>query len=123
MIRAAASRIAAGLTGLAALTLIAAAPAAADDPAAESSYSAYQRAIHAAALCEERSFDQDAQERMSVVIDEKIHYDIGAGRRLTLIEQAKSEVGKTVDDKGCADPAVQDSLMLFRAELAPSLAQ
>src|SRR3546814_8372621 len=59
------------------------------DMADEASYSAYHRAIHAAELCEDRAFDQDDHAKMAQVIDEKIHYALGAGKRLTLIERAK----------------------------------
>jgi len=113
----------AGLVVLAAALAVPAltSPASADDAADEATYSGYHRAIRAAELCEERNFDQDAHAKMAGVIDEKIHYAIGAGRRLILIEQAKSEMGKVVEDKGCADTSVQDALALFHGDLEPAL--
>jgi hypothetical protein len=114
-------RFAAGLSGFAALVALTAAPVMADEMADEASYSAYHRAIHAAELCEDRAFDQDDHAKMAQVIDEKIHYALGAGKRLTLIERAKSESGKLIDDEGCGAPAVQESLALFHADLAPAL--
>lgn len=114
-------RIVAGFAGFAVAALLAVTPTLADDAAAEAAYSSYHRAIHAAVLCERRHFGQDAHKRMAVVIDEKIHYAIGAGRRLTLVEQAKSEVGRIVDRYGCDDPSIQEALTLFHAELAATL--
>ena len=84
-------RFAPGLSGFALVALLAVAPAAADDMADEATYSSYHRAIRAAELCENRVFDQDDHAKMAQVIDEKIHYALGAGKRLTLIERAKSE--------------------------------
>lgn len=117
---------AADLIGFAAFAAILAvpaltAPAWADDAADEAAYSGYHRAIRAAELCEDRAFDQDAHAKMAGVIDQKIHYAIGAGRRLGLIEQAKSEMGKLVDDKGCGDTSVQEALALFHGDLEPAL--
>ncbi len=112
---------AAGLAGFVALGLLLAAPARADDAAVEATYSSYHRAIVAAEKCDKMSFDQAAHEKMAGVIDEKIHYAIGAGRRLTLIEQAKSEMRNLIDDKGCGEASVQDSLALFHSDLEPAL--
>ena len=112
---------AAGLAGIAAFALLIAVPARADDAAAEATYLSYHRAIVAAESCEKMEFDQAAHEKMAGVIDEKIHYAIGAGRRLTLIEQVKSETRKLIDDKGCGEPSVQDALALFHSDLEPAL--
>ena len=98
-----------------------AAGAARADEAQETMYKDYHGAIEAAKLCEDRSFDQPAHGKMARVIDEKINYGIGAGRRLTLIEQAKSEVYKLVWNKGCASAPVGRLLALFHAELEPAL--
>lgn len=115
-------RFAPGLSGFALVVALAAAPAAADDMADEATYSTYHRAIRAAELCEDRVFDQDDHAKMAQVIDEKIHYALGAGKRLTLIERAKSETRDLIDKRGCGDPAVQESLAVFSADLAPALA-
>lgn len=112
---------AAGLAGIAALGLLLAAPVQADDAAVEATYSNYHRAIVAAEKCEKMEFDQAAHEKMAGVVDEKIHHAIGAGRRLTLIEQAKSEMRDLIDDKGCAEASVQESLALFHGDLEPAL--
>lgn len=109
------------LAGFAAAALVIALPAHAQEADPETTYSAYHRAIRAAQLCEKRSFDQDAHAKMAIVIDEKIHYAIGAGRRLTLIEQAKSEMGHRIDRYGCEDAEVQDALALFHSDLEPAL--
>lgn len=111
----------AGLAGIAALALTVAAPAQADDPEMESIYSGYHRAISAATQCDKRDFDQSDHEKMSIVIDEAVHHAIGAGRRLTLIEQAKSEIRDLVKRKGCDEPTVRDALALFYNDLEPAL--
>lgn len=112
---------AAGLAGLAAFALLIAAPVRADDAAAEATYTNYHRAIVAAESCEKMEFSQADHEKMAGVIDEAIHYAIGAGRRLTLIEQVKSETRKLIDDKGCGEASVQDALALFHRDLEPAL--
>jgi hypothetical protein len=113
---------AAGLIGFAVLAAtLAVPPAWADDAAVEATYGGYHRAIRAAELCEDRAFDQDAHAKMAGVIDEKIHYAIGAGRRLVLIDEAKSEMGKVVEAKGCGDTSVQEALALFHGDLEPAL--
>ena len=78
-----ATRITAGLSGLAALALLGAMPAAADSNSMqeEITYSNYHRAIRAAELCEDRAFGMTDHEKMGEVIDQKIHYAIGAGKR------------------------------------------
>ena len=91
------------------------------DEAAEAVYKDYHGGIEAAKLCENRSFDQPAHAKMAQVIDEKIDYAIGAGRRLTLIEQVKSEVYNLVWYKGCASEPVARLLGLFHADLEPAL--
>ena len=98
-----------------------AAGAARADEAAETLYKDYHGAIESAKLCEDRSFDQPAHGKMAQVIDEKINYGIGAGRRLTLIEQVKSEVYKLVWYKGCASEPVARLLGMFHADLEPAL--
>jgi hypothetical protein len=113
---------AAGLIGFAVLAAaLVVPPAWADEAADEAAYGGYHRAIRAAELCEDRAFDQDAQAKMAGVIDEKIHHAIGAGRRLVLIDEAKAEMGKLVEDKGCDEPSVQEALALFHGDLEPAL--
>jgi hypothetical protein len=111
----------AGLIGFAVLAATLAVPVQADDVAVEATYSGYHRAIRAAELCEERTFDEPAHAKMATVIDGRINGAIGAGRRLTLIEQAKSEMGKVVEAKGCGDTSVQEALALFHGDLEPAL--
>lgn len=118
-----ATRITAGLSGLAAIAALTAMPVAADSNSMqeEVTYSNYHRAIRAAELCEDREFGMTDHEKMGEVIDQKVHYAIGAGKRLTLIERAKGDMWDMVFKDGCDDPAVQESLTLFHTELEPSL--
>jgi hypothetical protein len=118
-----ATRLTLGLTGLAAVAIAAATPVAADSNSMqdETIYSEYHRAIRAAELCEDREFGMVDHERMGEVIDQKVHYAIGAGKRLTLIERAKGEMWDMVFKDGCGDPEVQRALTLFHTDLAPAL--
>jgi hypothetical protein len=99
---------------------LAAGAARADEPH-EIAYKDYYGAIESVVLCDERKFDQPAHAKMAGVIDQKINFDIGAGRRLTLIEQAKSDVYKLVWKKGCTSEPVGRLLGVFHSELEPAL--
>jgi len=98
-----------------------AAGAARADTNHEIAYKDYYSAIHSVVLCDERKFDQPAHAKMAQVIDQKINFDIGAGRRLTLIEQAKSDVYELIWKKGCTSEPVGRLLGVFHTELEPAL--
>jgi hypothetical protein len=87
----------------------------------EDTYLRYHRAIVAAEQCAHQKFGTPEQSRFATYIDGKLGTDLSAGRKLTLIEQAKTEVGDLVEKKGCGDPDVADLLALYDAELAPLL--
>ncbi len=90
------------------------------DPA-EATYVHYRKVIHAAERCRlDFPFGTSEQTRMAVYIDAKVDNAISAGRRLSLIEQAKRDVDKLVDAKGCGSD-VADLLAVYDAELAPLL--
>lgn len=121
--------------GIAAVILLSGAQRATADTGVEATFVRYHAAIHAAAVCEGRHIEQNSmddpdaskiaanQERMGAVINAKVMDEIAAGRRLSLIEQAKAEVDATVKSKGCDDPAAQDWLQLFHAELEPVIVE
>jgi hypothetical protein len=92
---------------------------AADVP--EDTYLRYHRAIIAAEQCAHQKFGTPEHERFDTYIVGKLGTDLSAGRKLTLIEQAKTEVVDLVEKKGCGDPDVADLLALYDAELAPLL--
>jgi hypothetical protein len=92
---------------------------AADAP--EDTYLRYHRAIVAAEQCAHQKFGTPEHERLNTYIDGKLTTALSAGRKLTLIEQAKTEVGDLVEKKGCGDPDVADLLALYDEELAPVL--
>lgn len=99
----------------------------------ETRYLDYHRAIYATVLCEGRNLEQkgvddpnaadlaNAQEQLARAIDSKIGNQIGAGRRLHLIYQAKADVRDLKAKKGCNDPEMQRWLGIFRDELEPAL--
>lgn len=104
--------------------------AAAETPV-EETFLRYHAAIHAAVVCEDRNLEQDGvddpdaaaiaenQSRMGAVIDARVQNQIAAGRRLSLIEEAKADVDATVGEKGCDSAEAQGWLQLFHAELEP----
>jgi len=94
----------------------------AGDPT-EDTYMAYHRAIRAAVHClnDDKEFDQPQQAKLGAVIEQKIDSAIATGRRLTLIEQVRSEMRDTVAKYGCASDKVKPSLDLYQAELAGAL--
>jgi hypothetical protein len=98
-------------------------PAALADEAAEDTYVRYQEAIRAAVHClrSDVEFDQPEQAKMGAVIDAKVGFGVGAGRRLTLIEKAKSTIRDTVQKWGCKSDKLTPHLELFRTELEPAL--
>jgi hypothetical protein len=106
--------LAAALVGTGAFTVHAA-----DAP--EDTYLRYHRAIVAAEQCAHQKFGTPEHERFDSYIEGKLATGLSAGRKLTLIEQAKSEVGDLVEKKGCGDPDVADLLALYDEELAPLL--
>lgn len=96
------------------------AAARAEDPA-EARYVHYRKVIHAAERCRlDFPFGTPEQSRMAGYIDAKVDHAISAGRRLTLIEKAKSDVNKLVDKHGCGHD-VADLLAVYDKELAPLL--
>lgn len=92
------------------------------DPA-EATYLHYRKVIHAAERCRlDFPFGSAEQLSMARYIDAKVDNAISAGRRLSLIEQAKRDVDKLVDAHGCSRD-VADLLAVYDAELAPLLTQ
>jgi hypothetical protein len=90
---------------------------------AESTYVRYHQVIHAAERCRlDFPFGSSEQSSMARYIDAKVNNAISAGRRLSLIEQAKRDVDKVVDAHGCSSD-VADLLAVYDKELAPLLKQ
>ncbi len=104
------------------LVLLPGLAAQAEDPV-EATYLAYHRAIRAGVYCanDGKEFDQPQQARLAGVIDQKVDFKIGTGRRLTLIEQAKSEMRDLHAKHGCTGEPMRPHLDLYRAELEPAL--
>lgn len=101
--------------------LVAAAPAAMAQDAVEAIYLSYHRAIRLVALCDDRKFDQAEHSAMARVIDERVERGIDGGRRLMLIEQAKTEARELMDRKGCDSAEGIEVRALFERDLATAL--
>jgi hypothetical protein len=97
-----------------------AAAAHADDPGAEAVWKHYWMAVAAANQCENRSFSGPQYDAMTHVINAKVNYQIGAGPRTHLIDEAKSDVQDRVFKYTCHDQQIGDLLALYHYELAPS---
>jgi hypothetical protein len=120
---------------VAALALIGAAQARAGDDPVETEYLDYHRAIYAAVLCEGAGLEQKtvgdpnaqqlaaAHQKLAQAIAASISDEIAAGRRLHLIEQAKSEIRELKQKKGCGDAEMKRVLDIYHTELEPALAQ
>jgi hypothetical protein len=118
---------------VAALALIGAAQTRADDTAVETEYLDYHRAIYAAVLCQGAGLEQKgigdpnaqqimtAHENLAQAISASIGDEISAGRRLHLIEQAKTEIRELKKQKGCDDPEMKRVLDIYHTELEPAL--
>ncbi len=106
--------------GLIALLSLAA-PAAAET--VEETYLRYHSAIRAGVHCVNagKEFDAAVHGRLAGIVEQKVNYAIGAGKRLTLIERAKAEMRDTVAKWGCKSDKMKPHLELFRAELEPAL--
>ncbi|HWA45299.1 MAG TPA: hypothetical protein VHA10_18910 [Hypericibacter adhaerens] len=121
---------------LAASVLIGTAQIRADEnDAVETEYLDYHRGIYAAVMCEGAGLEQKgvgdpnaqqltaAHEKLAQAISASIGDEISAGRRLELIEQAKTEIRDLKKQKGCDDPEIKRVLDIYHTELEPALAQ
>jgi hypothetical protein len=96
-------------------------PAAAQNDATEEAYLRYHEAIAVTARCEDRKFDDTEHSRMATYIDQTVQNAIGAGRRLSLIELAKSNAYDLVMKWTCKGDKVMERRSLFDQELRPLL--
>ena len=120
---------------VAAIALIGAAQARADDDPVEQEFLDYHRGIYAAVLCEGAGLEQKsagdpnaqqlaaAHEKLARAIADTVGDDIAAGRRTQLIEQAKSEIRELKQKSGCGNPEIKRVLDIYHTELEPALAQ
>ena len=105
----------------AALAMLWAGAAAADDTAMEAKYRAYQEAIQATQRCEKREFTPAEHNALGEEINFQVDGAIGPGKRLTIIEDAKKHINDVIFRRGCEDPEVAERLALFNSDLAPAL--
>jgi hypothetical protein len=93
----------------------------------------YHQAIYAASECEDLALyqhgpqdpngpvAQDLHVTMATVIDSRVGQSIGAGEKLSMIDQAKRDAHDMIVGMGCDSPEVTELRALFHAELAPAL--
>lgn len=92
---------------------------------ATETYTKYHEAIRVAEICRNdhtnqgtTGYDISTWDRMAKYIDTKVNNEIGAGERLALIEQAKSQAWTLVEKKGCASEEATGLLAIYDNELA-----
>ena len=105
------SRLMAGLLAGAGFALMAVAPAIAQDTA--DTYRQYQAGIYAKELCSHTMFSQDDYNKLGEALDKKVNYELGAGARLSLIEEMKGSTKKLVKREGCDSEQVASLLKLY----------
>ena len=105
----------------AAVTMLWVGAAAAEDTEMEAKYRAYQEAIRATERCEKREFTPAEQNALGEEINFQVDGAIGAGKRLTIVEDAKKHINDLIFRRGCEDPEVAERLALFNSDLAPAL--
>src|SRR5262249_32734884 len=105
------SRLTAGLLAGVGLAVVGMAPALAQGVG--QTYKQYQSAIFAKELCTNKEFRQEEFNKLGAAVDKKVKYAIGAGRRLTLIQEMKEPTRKLVQNKGCDSEDVQSLLKLY----------
>ena len=106
---------------IAAATVLWTGGVAADDTEMEAKYRAYQEAIQATERCEKREFTPAEQNALGEEINFQVDGAIGAGKRLTIVEDAKKRINDVIFRRGCEDPEVAERLALFNSDLAPAL--
>ena len=87
--------------------------AAAETPQ-EEVYLNYQIGLQAVSKCRDVTLSHAQQQQIGERIDVLAGTDVGAGRRLFLIEDAK----EIINAKGCDDPVVTNGLAAYDAHLA-----
>ena len=105
----------------AALAMLWAGGAAAEDTEMEAKYRAYQEAIQATQRCEKREFTPAEHNALGEEINFQVNGGIGPGKRLTIVEDAKDRMHDLIFRRGCEDPEVAERLALFDSDLAPAL--
>jgi len=98
-----------------------ASPSHADDATMAPIWKQYWMAVAAVGQCEDRKFTGPEYDAMTHVINKKVNYEIGAGARTHLIDDAKDAVWDRVFKYGCKDPQIVDLLALYHTQLEPAL--
>lgn len=91
--------------------------AAAELTAQEQTYLTYQTGIRAVTECRKDELSVEDHEKLGARINSLTNHAVGAGRRLTLIEQAKRDVYR----QGCDSDTVKAGLASYDADLATAL--
>lgn len=95
----------------------------AEDSPIEAKYRAYQEALDAVKRCRKIVFSPTEHNAIGEEINFRIEGQIGAGRRLTIIEEAKRRMYDLTFKRGCDNAEVVELLALFDSDLAPALSR
>ena len=95
----------------------------AEDTPMEAKFRLYHEAINSVERCRNTTFTEAQHVAMGEEINILIEGRIGAGRRLTIVEEAKRRMHDVIFRGRCEDPQVVERLALFDADLAPALAR
>ena len=105
------------------LVLLTTGVALAEDTPMEAKFRLYHEAINSVERCRNTTFTEAQHVAMGEEINILIEGRIGAGRRLTIVEEAKRRMHDVIFRGRCEDPQVVERLALFDADLAPALAR
>lgn len=112
-----------GLTAIAGMAMVLAGAASAQTQLTpEQKFYNYQQAIVAQQSCTRTQFTQDQYNRLDQRIAQLIGEEFGAARSLSVVQDAKGEMLRTIAYRGgCANPKVVEALALFQRDLAPAV--
>ena len=91
----------------------------ADDATMEPVWEHYWMAVAAANQCENYNFSSVQYDAMTHYIDQRVNYEVGAGPRTHLIDDAKDAVRDRAFKYGCNDQQIAGLLTVFHTELEP----
>ena len=95
----------------------------ADEAASQAIWKRYWMAIEVQKICHNTAFSQSQYDNMVHLINQRINYDLGAGVRHQLMNDAKTDAFDLTFKYGCSSPDSQNYLALYNSNLAPVAGQ
>jgi hypothetical protein len=95
----------------------------ADEATSEVVWKRYWMAIEVQKICHNTGFSQSQYDNMVHLINQRINYDLGAGVRHQLMNDAKTDAFDLTFKYGCSSPDSQNYLALYNSDLAPVAGQ